>query len=139
MAIQTSLYLYENQIFVQISLPSDQERNQTEMTIQEVQETYPYLNWMDYISNMLPDGVITDENEIINVAVPSFFEAFGELLAQTPKKTIANYLFWRVIQSTAYYMNEQMSSRRLEYLWHLSRQKEVPAWWIYCTKTTNEK
>lgn len=130
-------------IALQISLPLEKQRNYTElynpMTIKQIQETYPYINWIDYISNMLPEGVSITENEIINVRVPSFFKAFGDLLERTPKETIANYLFWRVAESTSYYLSEQLRLRRFAFSSHFSGRKEFAAWWIYCTETTNEK
>lgn len=109
------------------------------MTIKELQDTYPYLSWIDYITHILPSDVIVDENEIINVRVPSFFKAFGDLLSNTPKETIANYLFWRVVETTSYYLNDQLRLRRFKFASHFSGRKEFNSWWSFCTETTNEK
>lgn len=109
------------------------------MSIKQVQEAYPYLIWIDYLTNMLPDSVTIDENEIINVRVPSFFQAFGELLDRTPKETIANYMFWRIAESSSYYLNDQLRMRRFSFARHFSGRKEFAAWWIYCTETANDK
>lgn len=121
----------------------EKQRNFTElynpMTIKELQVTYPYVSWVDYISSMLPDDIIIDENEIINVRVPSFFAVFGDLLGRTPKETIANYLFWRVAETSSYYLNDQLRLRRFAFASHFSGRKEFNSWWSYCTETTNEK
>lgn len=55
-------------------------------SIKDLQVKYPYLNWLDYINVILPKNVRIDENEIIIVCVPTFFDQLGKLLEKTPKR-----------------------------------------------------
>lgn len=104
-----------------------------------MQEQFPYVRWLDYLRNLLPEDLTIDENEIVNVRVPSFFKSFGDLITTTPKETIANYLMWRVSETTSFYLNDQLRMRRFAFATHFSGRKEFSAWWIHCTETTNEK
>lgn len=127
----------------QLTLPLEKQRNFTElynpMTIKQIQETYPYIDWIDYIVRILPEDLVIDENELINVRVPSFFKGLGELLQTTPKETLANYLFWRVVETTSYYLNDQLRLRKFAFASYFSGRKEFNSWWSYCTEATNEK
>lgn len=49
----------------------------------------------------MPTGVEITEDEIVINAEPQFFKQLGNLLNSTSKRTIANYLFWRVILETS--------------------------------------
>lgn len=126
-----------------MSLPLEKQRNFTElynpMTIKELQAAYPYVDWLEYISLLLPEEVTIDENELINVRVPSFFKGLGELLQTTRKEVLANYLFWRVAETSSYYLNDQMRLRKFLFASHFSGRKEFNSWWSYCTEATNEK
>ncbi|KAG5671137.1 hypothetical protein PVAND_001350 [Polypedilum vanderplanki] len=50
-----------------------------------------------------------------NNAQPSFFEALKEILNQTSKETIANYLMWRATFESLNYLNVPIRDRYFEY------------------------
>lgn len=56
------------------------------MTIKDVQKNYPFVDWVDYINTLLPDGLNIDENEVIIISVPTFLSDLGKLLEKTPKR-----------------------------------------------------
>lgn len=91
----------KNVSFYQISTAKEDLRNNTALynpfTIKQLQESFPYLNWLDYIRSMMPTGVEITEDEIIINWEPKFFQQLGDILNSTPKRTIANYLLWRAI------------------------------------------
>ncbi|XP_035828940.1 neprilysin-1 [Aplysia californica] len=101
----TDLVDFEIQL-AQISVPSeerwDPEALYNPMTLGEVHANYSSaeLDMMQFVVALLhaPEVGITDvtENEtIINVS-PPYFRNFTELIRNTPKRTLANYVFWRV-------------------------------------------
>lgn len=56
------------------------------MTIKELQNVYPYVNWQLYLNNILRTDkyyLNLDENEIINVAVPPYIRDLADVLAMT--------------------------------------------------------
>lgn len=77
----------------------------------EVQQMYPYIQWMDYLNHLLPSMKI-DENEIILVKTPAFFEKLGKLLEETPKRTIANYLMWKATESSIDFLTDKLRMRK---------------------------
>lgn len=99
------------------------------MSIKEIQERYPYMDWLSYINSLLPAGLVVDEYEIIAVTVPSFLGGLGDILANTPKRTIANYLMWRAAYYTSGYMTNEQRLRKLQFLATFSgQQTEEPRW-----------
>ncbi|XP_070505219.1 neprilysin-2-like [Chironomus tepperi] len=117
----------------EICLPKEKRRNVTAlynaMTIKAVQARYPYNNWLDYFNAILPNVSQVTDDEIINVSVLSFFDALGPLLEKTPKRTIANYVMWRMTVSSTSLLTEDLRRRRLQFSTALSgKQEQAPRW-----------
>lgn len=65
---------------------------------------------------------------IIVFDVP-FFNQLGDLLKSTPKRTIANYIMWRVASASTDYLTQQLRKRQLDYYGVLNgQQTEKPRW-----------
>lgn len=124
-----------------ISWPNEKRRNSNDLynlrTIKQLQETYPYVQWLDYINALLPDGLVVDENEPINLSVPSFFDDLAKLLARTPKRAIANYMMWRIHAFSVAFLPEEFRKRQLEYATALSGRQEQEARWKECIDITS--
>lgn len=101
-------------------------------TIKEVQEAYPYVQWLDYINALLPEKLMVDENEVINLSVPSFMEDLGKLLKRTDKRTICNYMMWRVHAFSVAFLSEEFRKRQLQYATALTGRQEQEARWKEC-------
>lgn len=121
----------------------EQRRNSSELynklTLKEVQARYPYLNWLKFINQMLPPNITVDENETVIFNSLSYFEKFGEILEETSNRTIANYLSWRLIEYTAFYLNNDVRKRQLDYNGVAVGKKEFSARWKECISLTNNK
>ncbi|EDW13650.2 neprilysin-2 isoform X3 [Drosophila mojavensis] len=119
-----------------ISLPNEKRRNSSELfnprTTQQLQATYPYVQWVDYMNALLPDGLSVQDDEIINLTVPSFFEELGKLLAKTPNRVIANYMMWRIHAFSIGFLSEEFRKRQLQYITALSGRQEQEARWKEC-------
>lgn len=100
-------------------MPMEQRRNSSElynpMTLSETQAKYPNIDWVNYINSLLPPNMSITQNETVIFNSLPFFKYFGPLLEQTPSRTIANYLFWRLTEYSAYYMNSEIRKRQLAY------------------------
>lgn len=101
-------------------------------SIKQLQDTYPYVQWLDYINALLPEELVVDETEIINLSVPSFFDDLGKLLARTNKRTIANYMMWRIHAFSVAFLSEEFRKRQLQYATALSGRQEQEARWKEC-------
>ncbi|XP_031626236.1 neprilysin-2-like isoform X2 [Contarinia nasturtii] len=126
-----------------ISMPMEQRRNSSELynplTFKEIQTKYPYLNWVEYINNLFPSHIKVNDNETVILNSLSFFKNFGTLLETTPNRTIANYLFWRLTEYSAYYLNSEIRKRQLLYNTVTIGKKELSARWKECISLTNNK
>lgn len=105
--------------------------------MREVQEKYPYIPWVEYINALLPHGLDINENEVIIVSVPEFFEKLGKLLEQTPKRTVANYLMWRVTAFSSFFLTEDLRKRQLVYSTAVSGKQEQEPRWKECIDITS--
>lgn len=127
--------------FIQISLPNEKRRNASALynpyTLREVQKMYPYIEWVEYINVLLPSTLSIDENEVIVISVPSFFENLGKLLQDTPKRTIANYLMWRVTAFSSFFLTEELRKRQLVYSTVVSGKQEQEPRWKECIDITS--
>lgn len=99
------------------------------MTVKEIQERYPYVQWLEYIRNLMPKRVPVSEDDIVIVDVPTFLEQLGGILATTPKRTISNYFMWRTALYGSGYMTNELRQRKIKYLSVFSGlQSEEPRW-----------
>ncbi|KAL9887927.1 M13 family metallopeptidase neprilysin 2 isoform 1-T1 [Glossina fuscipes fuscipes] len=124
-----------------ISWPNEKRRNSSELynlhTITEVQQLYPYVDWLDYINALLPVELKVNEDELVNVAVPSFFENLGKLLEKTPKRTICNYMMWRIHAFSVGFLSEEYRKRQLKYSTAVTGREEQEARWKECVDITS--
>lgn len=103
----------------QISLPREELRNSTALynsyTIKELQISYPYLDWLDYINAFLPANLNVDENEIVINTVPTFFEQLADILNSTSKRTMANYLLGRAVLKIANMLTNELREKQFRF------------------------
>lgn len=130
-------------IFRQISLPREERRNASLLynpyTIKQLQESYPYINWLDYINAMLPTGLNVNENEIVTNSVPTYFKQLENILNTTSKRTIANYLLWRAVLTTSGTLTSQLRQRKLEFYKVVYGLQGEEQRWKECIQFTSYK
>lgn len=121
-------------------MPQEERRNATLLynptKLSDVQTKYPYVDWVDYCNALLPEGLSVNDSEIITVSVPTFFEQLANLLEETPNRTIANYLIWRVTVYSTYFMSSRLRKRNLEYFTAISGKTEEEPRWKECVDLT---
>ncbi|XP_067648018.1 neprilysin-2 isoform X5 [Eurosta solidaginis] len=124
-----------------ISWPAEKRRNTNDLynlrTIKQLQETYPYVQWLEYTNALLPSKIQVTEDEPVNLSVPSFFDALGPLLERTPNRVIANYMMWRIHAFSIVFLSEQFRKRQLQYATALSGRQEQEARWKECVDITS--
>ena len=116
----------------QLSLPWEEKRNQTALyhptTLAHLQKEYPELPLVKYIKAVTMLDDVTEE-EIVNVVVPDFIPAVRALLAKVPARVQANYILWRIVQSTVSYLNSEALKLALQYEKVLiGKSQQVPRW-----------
>lgn len=108
------------------------------MRLHEIQAAYPYVQWLDFVRSLLPNDIAVDENETIVVTVPVFFASLKALMADTPKRTVANYLLWRAVEMTVLYAADELRDLQHEFERKQSGQEEKTSRWQECIDTTSQ-
>lgn len=86
---------------------------------------------------MLPQGLDVDENEVVINSVPTFFKQLGDVLTSTPKRTIANYILWRIVSITSGTQTEQLRNLKLQYYKDVYGLLEKDERWKECISYTS--
>ncbi|XP_035221859.1 neprilysin-2-like [Stegodyphus dumicola] len=113
------------------SLPLEERRNFTSLynkyTVKELNEKFPQINWLKYFNGLLKDQIF--ENETLVVAVPNFIRKFADLITQTDKRVVANYMLWRVVKESLPNLAEDSRALMHDYESVMSGQsKQKPRW-----------
>lgn len=79
-----------NDFPLKISLPSEQRRNATAlynpMTVEQLQQKFPSIPWLQYINNLLAPDVQISKDEVVIVSVPKYITDFEALISRVPKR-----------------------------------------------------
>lgn len=104
-----------------------------------MQQKYPYIQWLEYMNSLLTLNQNVNENEMIIVKVPCYFERLGQLLQNTPKRVIANYMIFRIAYMSSFYLTDQLRNRQMVYFSSLSGVKEQMVRWKECTDLVSRR
>ncbi|XP_054271423.1 neprilysin-2 isoform X2 [Macrosteles quadrilineatus] len=119
-----------------ISMPPEKRRDANRLynprTIPELQERYPSIPWVEYISTILPKSVPLMPDEVVILDEPKYIEDLEALLSNTPKRVQANYMLWRAVASSVSSLTESLRKRQLEYGTALSGRTEREPRWKEC-------
>ena len=108
------------------------------MTVKELLEKYPSIPWKEYFNKILKPIVEIGDDEVVIVHVPSFFGEFEKLMLQTPKRTQANYLMWRVASSSVSYLTDEIRNRELKFSTVVNGRTAREARWMECLSMTTK-
>lgn len=74
------------------------DKNQYMMSIRELQAKYPYVfSWKNYINSIISPYKTMQLDDEVRVIDVKYFTRLERLLAVTPKRTLANYVFWQMV------------------------------------------
>nr|XP_042904447.1 neprilysin-2-like [Parasteatoda tepidariorum] len=122
------------------SLPREERRDYDTMyhkyTISQLRELVPQIDWLKYLNGLLNDP-ITDTETLI-VMVPNFLKQFGELIAKTDKRIVANYMMWRVVADSAGMLSKDWKALVQEYVLAITGEREEKPRWEQCVNSLSE-
>jgi neprilysin len=104
------------------------------MKISELQATYSFINWKNYLNSIMPANTQFNDDDIIINAVPDFFSKLNDTISATSKETIANYLMWRVALSSVSYLPKAFRDRQQEYSRILTGSEAADPRGLQCTR-----
>ncbi|XP_058792656.1 neprilysin-2-like [Phymastichus coffea] len=95
-----------------ISLSAEDRRNMSVMynlrTLKQLQSDYSYIPWSEYLNELASPQFHIELTDEVIVKDLGFLESLSQLISNTPKRVLANYLFWRVVEESADYMNDHV-------------------------------
>lgn len=84
-------------------------------TIQELQITYPYVNWLEYFRYVFQGIWNIDRNEKVIVVDKGYLHRLRDLLETTSNRTIANYFGWRLVLFSSDLLNDALHNRKRQF------------------------
>lgn len=106
------------------------------MALNDFQHKFNYFEWMSIVTATLPFGTSVKHDETILVLTPDYFEALAALLAKSNKRTIVNYLIWRLINDAVPYLSNR---DRLEAKLNRVKRNSRPPKWRDCVEITKKR
>ena len=108
------------------------------MRIDELHTLAPMVPWLDYINNILTKDLLqVNADERVIVDEPGYLKNLTALLPTVKKRTIANYMFWRVATASLGYFNEAARKIQLDYRKNITGTKTQTPRWRTCTATAS--
>lgn len=117
----------------QISAAAEDRRDTNQlnnkMTIATLQTTYPFIDWLIYFNNILPAVSQVQVDDDVVVRDLNFFLQLGDLLDSTSKKTLANYVLWRMAEASVEFLPMVFKQRWQQFNEQTSgATSEAPRW-----------
>jgi len=120
-----------------LSLAREERRNFTKLynlyTIEELKSLAPNTDWLKYFNGLVGEHFNLTLNEQIVVSVPKFVKEVDGLLAKPEnKRTVANYMIWRIILQSYSSLNKQFRDAYFNYQRVVNGNSQEPARWDTC-------
>lgn len=126
-------------ISVGVSDRRDMEGNYRRMNVSSLSQLYQQFDWLKYLRATFEDADVTiEEDEPIVLWMKPYYDALFPLLKKTPKRTIANYIVWRMITPQIITLDEKFSLMQLEFRKVTEGVKGLKARGLRCADTTNK-
>ncbi|XP_069495333.1 phosphate-regulating neutral endopeptidase PHEX isoform X1 [Ambystoma mexicanum] len=107
------------------------------MNISELSSMVPEFDWLLYIkkvidTNLYPELKDINNSENVIVRVPQYFKDLFRILSSERKKTLANYLVWRLVYSRISNLSRRFQYRQLEFRRIILGTTSLMARWDRC-------
>jgi len=122
------------------SLPKELRRNAFKlynpMTLADLGHLIPWLDWTEYTNRILTKEIAqVDSTERVIVYGPEYLTNLTKILAEEPKRNIANYMLWKVALSTLGYMDKSSRDLVEQYSRDASGKTDDTPRWKTCVST----
>ncbi|XP_078042097.1 neprilysin-1 isoform X2 [Augochlora pura] len=133
--------IYLEQQLANVSLP-EADRHDTssiyrKVTLRELQLEIPQLKWQVYLQELI-NASVTEQEPIVAYGM-NYFRHMGRIVAKTNRRTLHNYILWRLVMSIIPDMIDDYQQKSVEFkrilLGILSERNR----WSQCVELTNKK
>ncbi|XP_057330724.1 neprilysin-2-like [Microplitis mediator] len=91
-------------------------KNYNPISIAELEKKHPSIPWLEYINKLLKPSVTVDKNETVILSAPYFITEFEKLINTTSKRTQANFILWRLIVDSVFYLNDEIRKPQVDFM-----------------------
>lgn len=102
------------------------------ISIRDLQKQHPYINWLDFLNLLLPQGVRVTDSQIVSLADTEFMIKLGPLIEKTPKRVVANYLLWRAVDGAILYLTSKLRNIEIQYRHKVEGKEQRDPQWKEC-------
>ncbi|XP_066181939.1 endothelin-converting enzyme 2 isoform X2 [Sylvia atricapilla] len=116
----------------------DDEKIYHKMSIAELQLLAPAVDWLDYLSYALAPLELTDTEPVV-VYGDTYLQQVSDLINDTDRSILNNYLIWNLVQKTASSLDQRFETaqeRLLETLY--GTRKSCTPRWQTCISNTDD-
>ncbi|KAJ3653925.1 hypothetical protein Zmor_013149 [Zophobas morio] len=103
------------------------------MTIKELQESVHSIPWLQLINNYLAPEQMLKSRDVVNVTLLKFLKNLEDLLLNTNKRILANYMFWYIVKKCIHHLPQKFRERNFDYL-RVVKGTARAARWDQCIK-----
>lgn len=104
------------------------------MTLGELKKKYPLIDWLGYINSKMSAGIKFNDSEVVVVQQPTYYDQLENILNQTERRTIANYVIWRDLADYIPYLTENLREMEFQFFKTVSGKSVKQARWSDCVK-----
>ncbi|KAJ8321012.1 hypothetical protein KUTeg_002599 [Tegillarca granosa] len=129
----------------QISMAAQDRRDEEKLynptTIRELKEKHKEFNWLYYFQTAInyadPSIKLTLDEKVI-VRNPDYINKLFEILKNTPKRVVSNYVIWRALLWLIEALPESIRILTQHYKHELLGTSSIPPRWKYCSSKVNK-
>lgn len=142
----TDVIMFEKEL-AEISIPAEERRDEEKlyhnMTLGDMNQRFPLINWSSFFNRLLADASITvDDSEEVVVYAPEYLESLFNLtktMLQTldGRRTINLYLEWHVVKTLVPSLSKPFREAKKEFSEVLSGVSGREDEWRYCITDTD--
>lgn len=109
------------------------------MTVNELQKKYSYIPWLTYINDKFSPYKVLKSNDTIILIGPKYFEKLNNVLTKTPKRVLANFVYWRVVLESISTLSKPIKIAYKKFITELSGiDAKFPRWQV-CLSTVKSR
>ncbi|XP_076451188.1 neprilysin-1-like [Babylonia areolata] len=106
------------------------------MTISTLQQLVPQINWLQYLRRAISSS-LTSEEQVVVFAVDYLYDMMN-IVQNTDKRTVANYIIWRVVMMLAPELTDRYQAVHNQYKMVLHGMKRGKIRWKKCVENVKE-
>nr|XP_020671429.1 endothelin-converting enzyme 2-like [Pogona vitticeps] len=125
-----------------LTVPQDERRDDEKiyhkLTMAELQVLAPAIDWLDFISYFLSPLELTDAEPVV-VYGKDYLEQVSQLINNTDKSILNNYMIWNLVQKTASSLDQRFETAQEKLLETLyGTKKSCTPRWQTCISNTDD-